>query len=66
MRRVMASFARNTVFISVNDRLKTVAVQVARADGEFAYISGGLNPGDMVITTRLIDPLENALLEIED
>jgi len=54
----------NTVFISVNDRLKTVSVQVARVDGEFAYISGGLNPGDRVITTRLIDPLENALLDI--
>ncbi len=56
----------NTVFISVNDRLKTVSVQVARVDGEFAYISGGFNPGDRVIITRLIDPLENALLEIED
>jgi len=54
----------NTAFISVNDRLKTVAVQVVRTDDEFAYISKGLNPGDMVITTRLIDPMENALLEI--
>jgi len=54
----------NTAFISVNDRLKTVAVQVVRTDDEFAYISNGLNPGDMVITTRLIDPMENALLEI--
>ena len=56
----------NTVFISVDDRLKTVAVQTARVDDKFAYISKGLNPGDTVITTRLIDPMENALLEITD
>ena len=37
---------------------------VARIEGDAAFVSGGLNPGDIVITTRLIDPLENALLEI--
>ncbi len=52
----------NTVYLSVNDRLKTVPVQVARLDGDSAYISGGINPGDQVITTRLVNPLENSLL----
>jgi hypothetical protein len=33
-------------------------------EGENAYVADGLNAGDMVIITRLIDPLENALLEI--
>jgi hypothetical protein len=33
-------------------------------EGEYAYVADGLNAGDMVITTRLIDPLENVLLEI--
>ena len=33
-------------------------------EGENAYVYDGLNAGDMVVTTRLIDPLENALLEI--
>jgi RND family efflux transporter MFP subunit len=54
----------NTVHIAVKDRLKTLPVNVVRVDGENAYVAGGINTGDMVITTRLIDPLENALLEI--
>jgi RND family efflux transporter MFP subunit len=54
----------NTVHIAVKDRLKTLPVTVVRVDGENAYVAGGINTGDMVVTTRLIDPLENALLEI--
>ena len=54
----------NTVYIAVDNRLKTLPVKVARVDGENAYITDGLNAGDMVVITRLIDPLENALLEI--
>ena len=54
----------NTVYIAVDNRLKTLPVKVARVDGENAYITDGLNAGDMVVTTRLIDPLENTLLGI--
>ena len=54
----------NTVYLVVDNRLNTVPVKVARMEGENAYISDGLNAGDMVVTTRLIDPLENARLEI--
>jgi RND family efflux transporter MFP subunit len=54
----------NTVHIAVKDRLKTVPVNVVRVDGENAYVAGGIKTGDMVVTTRLIDPLESALLEI--
>ncbi len=54
----------NTVFMAQGDRLKTKAVEVARVDGEFAYITNGLSNGDRVIVTRLVDPLENSLLEI--
>jgi RND family efflux transporter MFP subunit len=54
----------NTVYIANNNRLKTVPVKVARVEGETAYVADGLNAGDMVVITRLIDPLENALLEI--
>jgi RND family efflux transporter MFP subunit len=54
----------NTVHIAVKDRLKTLPVNVVRVDGENAYVADGINTGDMVVTTRLIDPLENALLEI--
>jgi hypothetical protein len=44
--------------------LKTVSVTVARIQGEETLISGGLQPGDTVVVTRLVDPLENALLDI--
>ena len=55
---------QNTVYLTVGNRLKTVPVRVAHIEGENAYVDDGLNAGDMVVTTRLIDPLENALLEI--
>jgi hypothetical protein len=54
----------NTVFLAQGDRLKTRPVQVARVDGDDAYITGGLSNGEKVIVTRLVDPLENSLLEI--
>jgi RND family efflux transporter MFP subunit len=54
----------NTVFVAQADRLKTRSVQVARMDGDEAYITGGLSNGDRVIVTRLVDPLENSLLEV--
>jgi len=54
----------NTVFLVVDQRLITAPVKVARMDGEYVYVYDGLNAGDMVVTTRLIAPLENALLDI--
>lgn len=55
----------NTVFVATADnRLKTVPVRVARAEGNVVYVADGLKSGDTVITTRLIDPLENTLLKI--
>ena len=54
----------NTVHLAVDNRLKTVPVKVARMEGENVYVHSGLIAGDMVVTTRLIDPLENTLLEI--
>jgi RND family efflux transporter MFP subunit len=55
---------RNTVYVSVNNRLKTVPVKIERVEGEEVFVASGLNPGDLVVTTRLNDPLENALLDI--
>jgi len=53
----------NTLYKSVANRLVTVPVEVARTQGEETFVSSGLQPGDIVITTRLIDPLEGSLLE---
>ncbi len=54
----------NTVYIAVDDRLKTIPVEVARSQGDEAYISEGLKPGDRVIITRVVDPMENTKLII--
>ena len=56
----------NTVYVAnADNRLQTGPVTVARTEGETVYVSKGLSVGDSVITTRLIDPLENALLEVD-
>ncbi|UCD58530.1 MAG: efflux RND transporter periplasmic adaptor subunit [Candidatus Hydrogenedentota bacterium] len=54
----------DTVYVARNSRLKTVPVSVARRQGERTLVSAGLEEGDIVITTRLVDPIENTLLEI--
>jgi RND family efflux transporter MFP subunit len=61
--REAVSYA-NTVFTAQGDRLKTRPVQVARVDGDDAFITRGLSDGDRVIVTRLVDPMENSLLEL--
>lgn len=55
---------RHDVYVAQNSRLKTQKVDIIRSEGDTVYVSSGLNPGDNVIVTRLVDPLENALLDI--
>ena len=55
---------KNTVYKIQDSRLTTVPVTVARVDGDTAIVSDGLQPGDLVVSTRLADPLENILLEV--
>ena len=64
--RQAVTYENNAYLANTEGRLKTVTVTVDRIEGEYAYVGRGLGPGDRVITTRLIDPLENALLEIAD
>ncbi|MBN2311738.1 MAG: hypothetical protein JXR94_22355 [Candidatus Hydrogenedentes bacterium] len=45
-------------------RLRTTPVEVVREEGDFKYVSAGLAPGDLVVTTRLASPLEGSLLRI--
>ena len=54
-----------TVYLAEESRLKTRRVTVVRTQGETTFVSRGLAPGDEVITTRLVDPLENSLLKIK-
>jgi hypothetical protein len=48
----------------VENRLRTVQVERTLILGEDAVITKGLSPGDVVVTTRLVNPLENALLAV--
>lgn len=54
----------NTVYVIRDGRLETAPVQVVRVQDDKAYISKGLVQGDMVITTRLVNPLERSLVEV--
>ncbi len=52
-----------TVYTVVSNRLKTVDVEVARVSGDYTYVSAGLWPGVEIITTRLVNPLENSRVQ---
>ena len=62
--RQAVSYANNAYLANAEGRLKTVNVSVERIEGDYTYVGQGLRPGDRVIVTRLIDPLENALLDM--
>jgi RND family efflux transporter MFP subunit len=54
----------NKVYLAENGQLKIREVTLLRSEGEEAYVSGGLAPGDNIIVTRLINPLPNSLVEV--
>lgn len=54
----------NTVYVIRDGRLETAPVHVVRVQDDKAYIGKGLVQGDMVITTRLVNPLERSLVEV--
>ncbi len=56
----------NTVYLAVDGLLKTVSVEVVRIEEDYTYVSGGLKPGDQVITTRLVNPLDRYPVSIVD
>lgn len=54
-----------TVYVAENKRLKSVKVERLYIQGDEVIVSG-LNPGTVIITTRLVNPIENSLLEIQN
>lgn len=44
-------------------RLTTIKVLISHKTKEFIFIGEGLSEGDLVVTTRLINPLPNSLLQ---
>lgn len=49
-----------------DQRLLTASVRVTHSEGDFSFVGEGIAAGDIVITTRLIDPLENSLVAYLD
>jgi RND family efflux transporter MFP subunit len=54
-----------TVHLAADSRLHSVPVEIVRREGDAVFVRGGLNPGDLLITTRLVNVLENSRLEVE-
>ena len=52
------------VYVAEGDRLKIRDVEVIRTQGEETFVSMGLSPGDVVLTTRLVNPLPGTLLDL--
>lgn len=55
-----------TVYEAVGDplRLAVTPVEVVRIQGEETFVRNGIDEGDLVITTRLVNPIESSRLEI--
>jgi len=54
----------STVYVVTDGRLHIRKVEVVREEEDMAVIGDGLVTGDVVITTRLENPLENSLVRI--
>ncbi|MBU0755677.1 MAG: hypothetical protein KJ645_11100 [Planctomycetes bacterium] len=53
-----------TVYVSKENRLQTRKVSLIHENETYAFVQGGLADGEIVITTRLVNPLEGSLLEV--
>lgn len=52
------------VYTAEGGLLKIREVTLLRNEGDEAFVSGGLAPGDNVIVTRLVNPLPNSLVDV--
>jgi hypothetical protein len=55
-----------TAYVVQDGRLRTTRVMVNHTEGDFSFVTDGITAGQIVITTRLIDPLENSLVAYLD
>ena len=62
--RSVVSF-QGTVYVAEENRLRTTPVNLLHEQGDFGFVSEGLAPEDLVVLTRLVNPLERALLDVE-
>ena len=57
---------RSEVYCAVDGALKTIPVHVVHSDRENAYVDQGISQGDVVLVSRLVNPLENSPVAIEE
>jgi hypothetical protein len=53
------------VFVAVEDRVTKVPVEVVRLEGDQALVRGGVQPGDRIVTTRLVNVLDGTPLQVD-
>lgn len=51
------------VHLAEDGRLRRRTVTLVRTQGEESFVRGGLAPGDLVVTTRMVNPLPGILLD---
>jgi RND family efflux transporter MFP subunit len=54
------------LFVDDENRLRIRSVSIVRADAEYAYISGGAEPGERVITTAIESPINGMPVRTTD
>jgi RND family efflux transporter MFP subunit len=54
------------MFVDADNRLRIRNVDVVRADAEYAYLSGGINPGDRISTTAIESPINGMKVRTSD
>ncbi|OQY51958.1 MAG: hypothetical protein B6230_03605 [Desulfobacteraceae bacterium 4572_89] len=60
----LVEFDRSSRTMTLAVTLKTLSVTRVYSDQENVFLSGGIISGDLLITTRLVDPLEDSALKI--
>ncbi len=53
------------VFIAEGEHLRRRYVEVVRTQGEETFIEAGLEPGELVVLTRLVNPVPGILIEYD-
>ena len=53
-----------TTYLAKDGRLRATPVEILHSEGETVFVSGAIEPRDLIVTTRLINPMENTLLDV--
>jgi multidrug efflux pump subunit AcrA (membrane-fusion protein) len=54
------------MFVDADNQLRIRNVDVVRADADYAYLSGGINPGDRISTTVIESPINGMKVRTSD